>query len=66
MRISIYLPNQEPQDLNTWLRSTMGEERLSGLALMYIHRNIALNNEHIIKTWYNMSNRRIQLSFESD
>ena len=52
--------------LKTWLRSTMGEERLSGLALMYIHRNIALNNEHIIKTWYNMSNRRIQLSFESD
>ena len=44
----------------------MGEERLSGLALMYIHRNIALNNEHIIKNWYNMSNRRIQLSFESD
>ena len=52
--------------LKTWLRSTMGEERLSGLALMYIHRNITLNNEHIIKTWYNMSNRRIQLSFESD
>ena len=51
--------------LKTWLRSTMGEERLSGLALMYIHRNITLNSEHIIKTWYNMSNRRIQLTFES-
>ena len=31
--------------LKTWLRSTMAEERLSGLALMYIHRNIPLNNK---------------------
>ena len=50
--------------LKTWLRSTMAEERLSGLALMYIHRNIPLNNKEIIEKWYNLCNRRIQLSFE--
>ena len=49
--------------LKTWLRSTVAEERLSGLGLMYIHRNISLNN--IIEKWYNLCNIRIQLSFES-
>ena len=41
----------------------MAEERLSGLALMYIHRNIPLDNKDIDK-WYELCNRRIQLSLE--
>lgn len=40
--------------LKTWMRSTMADERLSGLALMYIHRNIPLNNKDIIEKWYNL------------
>ena len=52
--------------LKTWLRSTMGQERLSGLALMYIHRNMteALDNKDTLQKWYLKSNRRIELIFE--
>ena len=39
----------------------MADERLSGLALMYIHRNVPLNSKDIIEKWYNLCNRRIQL-----
>ena len=50
--------------LKTWLRSTMAEERLSGLALMYLHRSIPIVSKDIIEKWYNLCNRRIQLSFD--
>lgn len=30
--------------LKTWLRARMGEERLTGLALMYIHKDIDIDN----------------------
>lgn len=34
--------------LKTWLRSTMGEERLTGLALLNIHHQIEVNDEEVI------------------
>ena len=34
--------------LKAYLRSTMGQERLSGLALMYIHRNLDVDIKDII------------------
>lgn len=43
--------------LKTWLRSNTGEERLVGLALMSIHRDIVLDPESIIVR-FAKSNRR--------
>lgn len=40
--------------LKTWLRARMTEERLTGLALMYIHKNINIDNENNIE---NIANR---------
>ena len=34
--------------LKTYLRSTMGEERLNGLAALYVHNNIPVDLEKII------------------
>ncbi|XP_028044471.1 zinc finger MYM-type protein 1-like, partial [Rhopalosiphum maidis] len=34
--------------LKTWLRSTIGEERLNGLALLHIHKDIPIDIENII------------------
>ena len=34
--------------LKTWLRSTMQQERLNGLALLHIHRDIELNVNEVI------------------
>ncbi|KAF0714866.1 52 kDa repressor of the inhibitor of the protein kinase-like [Aphis craccivora] len=34
--------------LKTWLRSQMGQIRLTGLALMHVHRNIDVNVNNII------------------
>ena len=33
--------------LKTYLRNTMGEERLNGLALMNVHRGIPLDNDGV-------------------
>ena len=49
--------------LKTWLRSTMGDNRLSGLALLYIHRSVSLDVKKILQKWYNTSRRRIELIF---
>jgi len=34
--------------LKTWTRSTMGEERLFGLALMHVHRDIDISLDNVI------------------
>ena len=51
------------RNLKNYLRSTMGEERLNGLALMHTHRDMELNLEEIIDLfatrhprWMNMMN----------
>ncbi|KAG5871365.1 hypothetical protein JTB14_019762 [Gonioctena quinquepunctata] len=35
--------------LESWLRANMGEERLSGLALMHVHKDIVINEDNIIE-----------------
>ena len=45
--------------LKTWLRSTMQEERLTGLALMLIHRDIDVNIENVINRFAKSGNRRV-------
>ena len=47
--------------LKTYLRSTMGQERLSGLALMYIHRNFKVNIQDICKEFARRKPRRLVL-----
>ena len=39
----------------------MTEERLNGLALMYIHQNIDLDYDKIIDRFAQMCNRRLDL-----
>ena len=48
--------------LKTWLRSQMGEERLTGLALLHTHADIPLNIDKIIDRFEKSGNRRIKLS----
>ncbi|KAJ8869077.1 hypothetical protein PR048_030638 [Dryococelus australis] len=35
--------------VKTWLRSTMGEERLTGLCLMSVHRNFVKENHEMVE-----------------
>ena len=47
--------------LKTYLRSTMGSERLNGLALMACHRDIDVDINTIIDNFRDAKPRRIQL-----
>lgn len=44
--------------LKTWLRANMGEERLTGLALLNIHKDIAINIDDIITRYAKTKQRR--------
>ena len=52
--------------LKTYLRSTMTEERLNGLAMMAIHKNHQFNVEHVIDIYAHKHARRIRLKTISD
>lgn len=45
--------------LKTWLRANMGEERLTGLALLNIHRDVVINTDDIITKFGKTKQRRI-------
>ena len=47
--------------LKTYLRSTMGQDRLTGLALMYIHKHIHINIDDIVTQFAIMHPRRMRL-----
>ena len=47
--------------LKTYLRATMGQERMSGLALMHIHYDIQLDIDEIINGFARISPRRMAL-----
>ena len=47
--------------LKTYLRTTMNEERLNGLALMAIHREIPVNSEKVIEEFVTRKARRLNL-----
>lgn len=45
--------------LKTWLRNTMGEDRLTGLALLHIHLDIDVDIDRIIDRFGNDSSRKL-------
>lgn len=47
--------------LKTWLRSTTGEDRLNGLALLHIHRDINVNIDNIITRFAKQKKRHMLL-----
>ena len=47
--------------LKTYLRSTMLEERLNGLALMYVHRDIPCSPEEVVDKFARLRPRRLEL-----
>ncbi|XP_029348594.1 zinc finger MYM-type protein 1-like [Acyrthosiphon pisum] len=47
--------------LKTWLRSRMGEHRLTGLALLHTHKDIIVNIEEVINRFANEKKRNVQL-----
>ena len=49
--------------LKTWLRSRMGEERLTGLALLNIHRDIAVSADSIIDRFAKTKSKKRHLDF---
>ena len=48
--------------VKTALRSTMGQERLNSLLLLFIHKNISLDYEAIINSFASKHPRRMLLS----
>ncbi|RXM99215.1 52 kDa repressor of the inhibitor of the protein kinase [Acipenser ruthenus] len=50
--------------MKTYLRSTMSETRLTGLALMNIHHDVAINSEKVLRDFDATGTRRIPLLFQ--
>ena len=48
--------------LKTFTRSTMGEERLNGLAMMYIHKDIDPSEDEVLNQFCASGKRRMDLS----
>lgn len=46
--------------LKTWIRSRMGEDRLTGLALLHVHRDIDVAVNNVIDRFASSKNRRVQ------
>lgn len=51
--------------LKTWLRSTTGQDRLTGLALLHVHRDKSISPLNILRRWDASGHRRIMLAFDS-
>ena len=45
--------------IKNYLRSTMSDDRLNGLALLFVHRDIPLNHDAVIDE-FSKNNRRLQ------
>ena len=50
--------------LKTWLRNTMCQSRLTGLALMHLHWNVDVDVERVLRDFDPLSDRRILLAFD--
>ena len=48
--------------LKTYLRNTMGQDRLNGLALMYVHRDKNINLDQVIDLFAQMHPRRMRMA----
>lgn len=47
--------------LKTWLRSTMSQDRLVGLALLHIHRDIKISPESVLNRFASLRRRHLDL-----
>lgn len=45
--------------LKTWLRAATGQERLVGLALLHVHRDININIDEVLNRFAKMKNRHL-------
>jgi hypothetical protein len=45
--------------IKTYLRSTMGNGRLSSLALLHVHREIEIDVERVIELFASLNNRKL-------
>ena len=52
---------ERKKELKSYLRSTMGQERLSSLALTFIHRNVQVDVDAVVKEFARKQPRRIIL-----
>ena len=52
--------------LKTRLRSTMGEERLNGLAMMLIHRDVDVSVTQVVRAFAAAHPRKMRLTFVLD
>lgn len=48
--------------LKTWLRSTMVQDRLVGLSLLFMHRDINVNVDNVINRFAHKKNRRLEFT----
>lgn len=48
--------------IKSYLRSTMGDERLSNLSLMHVHRQIPVEIDKVLSEFINRKNRRLDFS----
>jgi len=46
--------------IKSWLRTTMSEDRLNGLALLYLHRDVELNIDTVIDIYANTRKHRLE------
>ena len=53
--------SQQCDFLKDWNRSTMGENRLTGLALLMVHRDMDVSGENILKRFDSTGNCRLKL-----
>ena len=49
----------ESSEEKTWNRTTMTEDRLNGLALLHIHKNVNIDRERVLDAFDASGNRRI-------
>ena len=50
--------------LKTYIRSTMSDDRLTGLALMHVHKDVLINSNDILEKFESSGHRRIILAFD--
>ena len=55
--------NSTLKNLKTFLRSTMGQERLSSLALMHIHYHKSVDLDNVVDKFKLKSNRELLCNF---
>ena len=53
--------NSALKRLKTYLRSTMGHERLSGLALLTVHYDVEIDTEDVLNHFARKNPRRMEL-----